>query len=75
MNWEDVVADTFEQLSLKIDSIYSEAHQQSLMARNRRPRTLAAVGGVATGIVPGLHLVGIALDTFHMMRRMGYASY
>ncbi|MEM9439023.1 MAG: hypothetical protein AAGA73_01110 [Pseudomonadota bacterium] len=75
MNWEDAVADAFEQLSPNIDTIYEEARLQTLMAWNRHHRFLAGAGGFATGIVPGVHLAGIALDAFHMMRRMGHVSY
>ena len=75
MNWEEAVADAFEQLSPNIDTIYEEARLQTLMAWNRHHRFLAGAGGFATGIVPGVHLAGIALDAFHMMRRMGHASY
>ena len=75
MNWEEAVADAFEQLSPKIDTIYEEARLQTLMAWNRHHRFLAGAGGFATGIVSGVHLAGITLDAFHMMRRMGHASY
>ena len=75
MNWEEAVADAFEQLSPNIDTIYGEARLQTLTAWNRHHRFLAGAGGFATGIVPGVHLAGIALDAFHMMRRMDHASY
>jgi hypothetical protein len=75
MNWEDAVAEAFEQLSPNIDSIYAEARRQTLIAWNSHHRRVAALSGFATGIVPGLHLAGIALDAFHVMRRMGHVSY
>ena len=75
MNWEDAVAEAFEQLSPNIDSIYAEANRQSLKTWNSHHRRIAALSGFATGVILGLHLAGIALDAFHMMRRMGHASY
>ena len=75
MNWENIVAEAFEQLAPDIRAIFNEAKGQTLRDWNNHHRNLASLSGFATGVIPVAHLAGIVVDSLHIMRRMGHASY